>query len=131
MADRDPADLLRENVYLKLRNAQLQSDILDLSAEVERLRRIQDRLHIRSMVQKPDIPTGGESCSSEKHVSQTASTRWEVTQVQGPASMIMEDEVMAEYAITRVPSDYFHVGGYRYTSLQDAAAQAKRQRSIV
>jgi predicted nucleic acid-binding Zn-ribbon protein len=59
VADRDPADLLRENAYLKLRNAQLQSDILDLSAEVERLRQIQDRLHGRMADQKPDSPAGG------------------------------------------------------------------------
>jgi len=131
VADRDPADLLRENAYLKLRNAQLQSDILDLSAEVERLRRIQDRLHVRTMAQKPDMPTGGEPCSSGKHVSQKDSAMSDVTQVQVPAASATEDEVMAEYAITRVRSDTFHVGGYRYSSLQDAVAQAKRQRSIV
>jgi hypothetical protein len=61
VADRDPADLLRENVYLKLRNAQLQSDVLDLSAEVERLRQIQDRLHVRTAVRKPDTPADGGS----------------------------------------------------------------------
>jgi hypothetical protein len=58
VADRDPAELLRENAYLKLRNAQLQSDILDLSSEVERLRRIQDRLHGRTTVQTPDSAGG-------------------------------------------------------------------------
>ena len=60
MADRDPAELSRENAYLKLRNAQLQSDILDLSAEVERLRQLQDRLHGRTAAQKPNPLAGGQ-----------------------------------------------------------------------
>ena len=34
---------------------------------------------------------------------------------------------MATYGITRVPVDYFHVGKYRYTNLDDAIAEAKRQ----
>jgi len=33
---------------------------------------------------------------------------------------------MDAYGITRVPTDYFHVGAYRYTSLKDAVAQAER-----
>lgn len=33
---------------------------------------------------------------------------------------------MAKYGITRVPVDYFHYGDFRYTSLKDAVAQAKR-----
>ena len=36
-------------------------------------------------------------------------------------------EEMAKYGITRVPVDYFHYGKYRYTSLEDAIAEAKRQ----
>jgi hypothetical protein len=36
-------------------------------------------------------------------------------------------EQMAKYGITRVPTDYFHYEEYRYTSLDDAIAQAKRQ----
>ena len=36
---------------------------------------------------------------------------------------------MAKYGITRVPIDYFHYGGFRYTNLKDAVAQAKRQQS--
>jgi hypothetical protein len=47
MADRDLDEVLRENAYLKRRNAQLQSEILDLMAENTRLRQIQDRLHGR------------------------------------------------------------------------------------
>ena len=34
---------------------------------------------------------------------------------------------MAKYGITRVPIDYFHYKGYRYTNLDDAIAQAKRE----
>ncbi len=35
---------------------------------------------------------------------------------------------IAKYGIVRVPVDTFHVGGYRYTNLDDAIAQAKRGR---
>jgi len=34
---------------------------------------------------------------------------------------------MAKYGITRVPVDYFHYGKYRYTNLEDAIAEAKRE----
>jgi hypothetical protein len=40
-------------------------------------------------------------------------------------------EAMAKYGITRVPTDYFHYKEYRYTSLDDAIAQAKRQHPAV
>lgn len=33
---------------------------------------------------------------------------------------------MARYGITRVPVDYYHYGAFRYSSLKDAVAQAKR-----
>ncbi len=33
---------------------------------------------------------------------------------------------MARYGITRVPVDYYHYGAFRYTSLEDAIAEAKR-----
>jgi hypothetical protein len=36
---------------------------------------------------------------------------------------------MATYGITCVPVDYFHFGEFRYTDLQNAVAQAKRDRS--
>jgi hypothetical protein len=36
-------------------------------------------------------------------------------------------EDMAKYGITRVPVDYFHYGKYRYTNLEDAVAEAKRE----
>jgi hypothetical protein len=35
---------------------------------------------------------------------------------------------MATYGITRVPVDYFHVGKFRYSNLDDAIAEAKRQK---
>lgn len=35
---------------------------------------------------------------------------------------------MKEYGITRVPVDYFHYRDFRYTTLRDAIAQAKRER---
>ena len=38
---------------------------------------------------------------------------------------------MAKYGITRVPTDYFHYKEYRYTNLDDAIAQAKRQHPAV
>lgn len=38
-----------------------------------------------------------------------------------------EAALMARYGIIRIPIDYFHVGNYRYTSLEDAITQAKRQ----
>jgi hypothetical protein len=40
-------------------------------------------------------------------------------------------EEMAKYCITRVPTDYFYYKEYRYTSLDDAIAQAKRQHPAV
>ncbi len=35
-------------------------------------------------------------------------------------------QAMREYGVKRIPVDYFHVGGYRYTDMKDAIAQAKR-----
>src|SRR5215218_8801534 len=40
-------------------------------------------------------------------------------------------EQMARYGITRVPADHFFYEGYRYTSLDDAIAQAKRRHLAV
>jgi hypothetical protein len=118
MADRDPAELSRENAYLKQRNAQLQLDITDLSAEVERLRRIQDRLHDRAAKQTPDAPAGGRPKASESHA---------------PAAVVgvTPDEASpADYGITRESIDYFRVGGYRYTSVKEAIAEARRQGTV-
>ena len=41
-----------------------------------------------------------------------------------PKKMLPEE--MAKLGITRVPVDYYHYGVFRYTSLKDALAQAKR-----
>ena len=38
-------------------------------------------------------------------------------------------EEMAKYGIVRIPVDYYYVGKYRYTNLEDALAQAKRQKA--
>jgi hypothetical protein len=35
-------------------------------------------------------------------------------------------EAMASYGIERVPVDYFHWEGFRYSTLKDAIAAAKR-----
>ena len=40
-------------------------------------------------------------------------------------------EDMAKYGITAVPTFYFYYREYRYTSLDDAIAQAKRQHPAV
>ena len=40
-------------------------------------------------------------------------------------------EEMAKYGITRVPTDYFRYKEYRYTNLDDAIAEAKRQQPAV
>lgn len=40
-------------------------------------------------------------------------------------------EQMAKYGITRVSKDYFLYKEYRYTNLDDAIAQAKRQHLMV
>lgn len=34
---------------------------------------------------------------------------------------------MTKYGVIQIPVDTFHVGGYRYTNLEDAIAQAERQ----
>jgi kynurenine formamidase len=48
----------------------------------------------------------------------------------GPAVSPEITEELAKYGITRVPVDYFYYGKYRYTNLEDAVAEAKRnQRS--
>jgi hypothetical protein len=43
-----------------------------------------------------------------------------------PSEQDIADQ-MAKCGITRVPVDYFHVAGYRYTNLRDAVVQAKRR----
>lgn len=46
---------------------------------------------------------------------------------EGPPVASDIAEQMATYGITRVPVEYFHVGKYRYSNLDDAVAEAKRQ----
>lgn len=40
-------------------------------------------------------------------------------------------EEMAKYGIIRTQVDYFHCGNYRYTNLEDAIAQAKRNHEML
>lgn len=42
-------------------------------------------------------------------------------------SVISLDDEMARYGITRRSVDYFHYKEFRYTNVQDALAQAKRE----
>lgn len=37
---------------------------------------------------------------------------------------------MRKYGIKRIPIDYFHINGFRYTDLKDAVAQAKRTKTV-
>jgi hypothetical protein len=54
-------------------------------------------------------------------------TRQEHPNESRPAISPEGTEEMAKYGITRVPIDYFYYGGFRYTNLEDAVAEAKRQ----
>jgi cell division protein FtsB len=56
----DPADLQRENLYLRQRVAQLQADVTDLSAENGRLREERERLHGRQQARRPNPLGGGQ-----------------------------------------------------------------------
>lgn len=58
MSDRTLAEVERENAYLKLRLAQLESDLMDVSAENGRLREERERLHARRTA-GPANPLGG------------------------------------------------------------------------
>ena len=46
-----------------------------------------------------------------------------------PAIPPIEDNPpeLAQYGIARVAADYFVIGGYRYSRLEDAVAEAKRR----
>ena len=61
MPERTLADVERENAYLKARVAQLQSDLMDLSAEVSRLREERERLHGRRTARAPSPLGSGQS----------------------------------------------------------------------
>jgi uncharacterized protein YlxW (UPF0749 family) len=60
MTPTSPEGLARENVYLRQRNQQLQSDVTALSAEIERLRQIVGRMHGRTQIQPPNPLSGGQ-----------------------------------------------------------------------
>ena len=49
------------------------------------------------------------------------------TTIHDDSSREISAEEMARLGITRVPVDYFRLGEFRYTSLADAVAQARRQ----
>lgn len=51
---------MRENEYLRQRNAQLQEDVTALTAEAERLRQIVERLHGRTRARAPNPLGGGQ-----------------------------------------------------------------------
>lgn len=60
MTQASPDSLARENLYLRQRNAQLQGDVIALSAEVERLKQIVERLHGRTPARAPNPLSGGQ-----------------------------------------------------------------------
>ena len=53
-------ELQRENAYLKQRNAQLQSDLVDVSAERDRLAQELERMHGRRQARAADPLSGGQ-----------------------------------------------------------------------
>ena len=55
-----PANLIRENAYLRTRNAQLEEDLVSLRAEADRLRQIVERLHGRRPTALPNPLSGGQ-----------------------------------------------------------------------
>jgi predicted nucleic acid-binding Zn-ribbon protein len=58
--DRTPADLERENRYLKARVAQLEGDVTDLAAENRRLQEERERLHARRAARAPNPLGAGQ-----------------------------------------------------------------------
>ena len=60
MTETAPADLVRENAYLKSRIAQLQSDMADVAAEANRLRQELERLHGRRAARPPNPLGSGQ-----------------------------------------------------------------------
>ena len=60
MTDLEIQSMRRENDYLKLRNAQLQADLTDVSAETERLRQALERLDSRKAHPAPNPLAGGQ-----------------------------------------------------------------------
>lgn len=60
-ANSETTRLIRDNAYLLGRNAELQNDVMALSAEVERLRQAHERLHGRIAARAPN-PLGSGQC---------------------------------------------------------------------
>jgi predicted nucleic acid-binding Zn-ribbon protein len=60
MPERTSSELERENAYLKLRLAQLASDLVDLKAENGRLQEERERLHARRAARAPNPLGGGQ-----------------------------------------------------------------------
>lgn len=60
MAERTADDLARENAYLKLRLAQLETDRQDLEAENRRLREEREQFHARRAARPPNPLGGGQ-----------------------------------------------------------------------
>jgi hypothetical protein len=60
MTEAAPADLVRDNAYLKSRIAQLQSDVADVTAEANRLRQELERLHGRRAARPPNPLGSGQ-----------------------------------------------------------------------
>jgi hypothetical protein len=56
-----------------------------------------------------------------------AAKRQQPVNASTPAPSPKTAEELAKFGITRVPVNYFYYGGYRYTNLEDAIAEAKRQ----
>jgi hypothetical protein len=59
MTDVEEQALRKENQYLKLRNAQLQADLTDVSAETERLRQALERTSAARAARLVPNPLGG------------------------------------------------------------------------
>ena len=56
----DLARLQRENAYLKARVAQLEDDVVDLTAEATRLRQVLDTTLARRAATRPNPLSGGQ-----------------------------------------------------------------------
>lgn len=59
MTDDEIAALVRQNAYLKLRNAELEGDVVDLSAQVTRLQHQNEHFSARR-IKRPDPLSGGQ-----------------------------------------------------------------------
>ncbi|CAN7457507.1 hypothetical protein LJR225_003078 [Phenylobacterium sp. LjRoot225] len=60
MAERTVAELERENAYLKLRLAQLETDIVHIQAENGRMMEERERTHARRAARAPSPLGGGQ-----------------------------------------------------------------------